>query len=180
MMNVMNAKCKFTIDEVINLAENCYSVGSANWLRAQFEDYVTVDDESLCDSLGVTRQDVADLCVLRDIGFENVRWVKDIFEEFGGCWIAEKIEHEVDGDKHGGMLVCLSVRVGRMLDEYCKKESKNENDRIRNKVEDLMYDLLDSLNKWNGNNMRNVNRIILVLEDLENIFKRIRDKQIER
>lgn len=167
MMNVMNAKCKFTIDEVINLAENCYSVGSANWLRAQFEDYVTV-------------QDVADLCVLRDIGFENVRWVKDIFEELGGCWIAEKIEHEVDGDKHGGMLVCLSVRVGRMLDEYCKKESKNENDRIRNKVEDLMYDLLDSLNKWNGNNMRNVNRIILVLEDLENIFKKIRDKQIER
>lgn len=167
MMNVMNAKCKFTIDEVINLTENCYSVGSANWLRAQFEDYVTVDD-------------VADLCVLRDIGFENVRWVKDIFEELGGCWIAEKIEHEVDGDKHGGMLVCLSVRVGRMLDEYCKKESKNENDRIRNKVEDLMYDLLDSLNKWNGNNMRNVNRIILVLEDLENIFKRIRDKQIER
>lgn len=157
----------FTIDEVIDLTENCYSVGSANWLRAQFEDYVTVDD-------------VADLCVLRDIGFENVRWVKDIFEELGGCWIAEKIEHEVDGDKHGGMLVCLSVRVGRMLDEYCKKESKNENDRIRNKVEDLMYDLLDSLNKWNGNNMRNVNRIILVLEDLENIFKRIRDKQIER
>ena len=167
MMNVMNAKCKFTIDEVINLAENCYSVGSANWLRAQFEDYVTADD-------------VADLCVLRDIGFENVRWVKDIFEEFGGCWIAEKDENDVDGDKHGGMLVCLSVRVGRMLDEYCKKESKNENDRIRNKVEDLMYDLLDSLNKWNGNNMRNVNRIILVLEDLENIFKRIRDKQIER
>ena len=167
MMNVMNAKRKFTIDEVINLAENCYSVGSTNWLRAQFEDYVTVDD-------------VADLCVLRDIGFENVRWVKDIFEEFGGCWIAEKCENEKDGNKHGGMLVCLSVRVGRMLDEYCKKESKNENDRIRNKVEDLMYDLLDSLNKWNGNNMRNVNRIILVLEDLENIFKRIRDKQIER
>ena len=167
MMSVMSVKRKFTIDEVINLAENCYSVGSANWLRAQFEDYVTADD-------------VADLCVLRDIGFENVRWVKDIFEEFGGCWIAEKIEHEVDGDKHGGMLVCLSVRVGRMLDEYCKKESKNENDRIRNKVEDLMYNLLDSLNKWNGNNMRNVNRIILVLEDLENIFKRIRDKHIER
>ena len=167
MMSVMNAKCKFTIDEVINLTENCYSVGSANWLRAQFEDYVTVDD-------------VADLCVLRDLGFENVRWVKDIFEELGGCWIAEKIEHEVDGDKHGGMLVCLSVRVGRMLDEYCKKESKNENDRIRNKVEDLMYDLLDSLNKWNGNNMRNVNRIILVLEDLVTIFKMIRDKQIER
>ena len=167
MMSVMSVKCKFTIDEVINLAENCYSVGSANWLRAQFEDYVTVDD-------------VADLCVLRDIGFENVRWVKDIFEELGGCWIAEKCENEKDGNKHGGMLVCLSVRVGRMLDEYCKKESKNENDRIRNKVEDLMYDLLDSLNKWNGNNMRNVNRIILVLEDLENIFKRIRDKQIER
>ena len=160
-------KRRFTIDEVIDLTENCYSVGSANWLRVQFEDYVTVDD-------------VVDLCNLRDLGFENVRWVKDIFEEFGGCWIAEKIEHEVDGDKHGGMLVCLSVRVGRMLDEYCKKESKNENDRIRNKVEDLMYDLLDSLNKWNGNNMRNVNRIILVLEDLENIFKRIRDKQIER
>lgn len=160
-------KRRFTINEVIDLTENCYSVGSANWLRAQLEDYVTADD-------------VFDLCDLREIGFENVRWVKDIFEEFGGCWVAEKIEHEVDGDKHGGMLVCLSVRVGRMLDEYCKKESKNENDRIRNKVEDLMYDLLDSLNKWNGNNMRDVNRIILVLEDLENIFKRIRDKQIER
>ena len=160
-------KRRFSIDEVINLTENCYSVGSANWLRAQLEDYVTADD-------------VFDLCDLREIGFENVRWVKDIFEEFGGCWVAEKCENERDGNKHGGMLVCLSGRVGRMLDEYCKKESKNENDRIRNKVEDLMYDLHDSLNKWNGNNMRNVNRIILVLEDLENIFKRIRDKQIER
>ena len=102
-------KRRFSIDEVISLTENCYSVGSANWLRAQLEDYVTVDD-------------VVDLCDLREIGFKNVRWVKDIFEEFGGCWIAEKIEHEVDGDKHGGMLVCLSVRVGIMLDEYCKKE----------------------------------------------------------
>ena len=107
-MNVMNVKRKFSMDEVINLTENCY--------------YVTVDD-------------VRDLCDLREIGFENVRWVKDIFEEFGGCWVAEKIEHEVDGDKHGGMFVCLSVRVGRMLDEVCEKESKNENYRIRNKVE---------------------------------------------
>lgn len=160
-------KRRFSIDEVISLTENCYSVGSANWLRAQLEDYVTADD-------------VDDLCDLREIGFENVRWVKNIFEEFGGCWIAEKIEHEVDGDKHGGMLVCLSVRVGRMLDEVCEKESKNENDRIRNKVEDLMYDLHDSLNKWNGNNMRNVNGIILVLEDLVTIFKRIRDKQYSK
>ena len=149
----MNVKRKFTIDEVISLAENCY--------------FVTVDD-------------VVDLCDLREIGFKNVRWVKDIFEEFGGCWVAEKIGHEVDGDKHGGMLVCLSVRVGRMLDEVCEKESKNENYRIRNKVEDLMYDLHDSLNKWNGDNQKGVERIILVLEDLENIFKRIRDKQIER
>ena len=163
----MSVKRKFTIDEVISLAENCYSVGSANWLRAQLEDYVTVDD-------------VVDLYDLREIGFEKVRWVKDIFEEFGGCWVAEKIEHEVDGNKHGGMLVCLSVRVGRMLYEVCKKENKNENYRIRNKVEDLMYDLHDGLDKWNGNNMRNVNGIILVLEDLVTIFKRIRDKQIER
>ena len=167
MMNVMSVKRKFTIDEVISLAENCYSVGSANWLRAQLEDYVTVDD-------------VVDLYDLREIGFEKVRWVKDIFEEFGGCWIAEKIENERDGNKHGGMVVCLSVRVGRMLDEVCEKESKNENYRIRNKVEILMYDLHDSLDKWNGNNMRNVNGIILVLEDLVTIFKRIRDKQIER
>ena len=159
----MSVKRKFTIDEIISLAENCY--------------FVNVDD----------------LCDLREIGFEKVRWVKDIFEEFGGCWIAEKDEKDVDGDRHGGMFafgkpfersskmfVCLSVRVGRMLDEVCEKESKNENDRIRNKVEDLMYDLHDSLDKWNGNNMRNVNRIILVLEDLVTIFKRIRDKQIER
>ena len=157
---------KFSMDEVINLTENCY--------------YVTVDD-------------VTDLCDLREIGFENVRWVKDIFEEFGGCWVVEKCENErdeslcdslctkcKDGNKHGGMLVCLSVRVGRMLDEYCKKESKNENDRIRNKVEDLMYDLHDSLNKWNGDNQKGVERIILVLEDLVTIFKMIRDKQIER
>ena len=94
-MNVMSVKRKFTIDEVINLTANCYSV---------------------------TAYDVDDLCDLREIGFKNVRWVKDIFEEFGGCWVAEKIEHEVDGDRHGGMLVCLSVRVGRMLDEVCKKE----------------------------------------------------------
>ena len=88
MTNVMSVKRKFTIDEVINLTENCY--------------YVTVDD-------------VRDLCVLREIGFKNVRWT-------GGCWIAEKDENDVNGDKHGGMLVCLSVRVGIMLDEYCKKE----------------------------------------------------------
>ena len=163
----MSVKRKFTIDGVISLAENCYSVGSANWLRAQLEDYVTADD-------------VDDLCDLRDIGFKNVRWVKDIFEEFGGCWVAEKCENERDGNKHGGMLGCLSVRVGRMRDEVCEKESKNENYRIRNKVEILMYDLHDSLDKWNGNNMRNVNGIILVLEDLVTIFKRIRDKQIER
>ena len=159
-------KQSFKIDEVINMTDNVY--------------YVTVDD-------------VVDLCDLREIGFENVRWVKDIFEEFGGCWIAEKCENErdeslcdslctkcKDGNKHGGMVVCLSVRVGRMLDEVCEKESKNANAKIRNKVEDLMYDLHDSLNKWNGDNMRNVNRIILVLEDLVTIFKRIRDKQIER
>ena len=85
----MSVKRKFTIDEVISLAENCYSVGSANWLRAQLEDYVTVDD-------------VVDLYDLREIGFEKVRWVKDIFVVFGGCWVAEKIEHEVDGNKHGG------------------------------------------------------------------------------
>ena len=63
----------------------------------------------------VTADDVRDLCDLREIGFKNVRWT-------GGCWIAEKDENDVNGDKHGGMLVCLSVRVGIMLDEYCKKE----------------------------------------------------------
>lgn len=149
---MMSVKRKFTMNEVINLTENCY--------------YVTADD-------------VVDLCDLRDIGFENVRWVKDIFEEFGGCWIAEKCENERDGNKHGGMLVCLSVRVGRMLDEVCEKESKNENVKIRNKVEDLMYDLHDSLNKWNGDNQKGVERIILVLEDLVDVFRQIRDKQID-
>lgn len=159
-------KYRFKMDEVINLTEGCY--------------YVTADD-------------VADLCDLREIGFESVRWVKDIFEEFGGCWIVEKCENErdeslcdslctkcKDGDKHGGMLVCLSVRVGRMLDEFCEKESKNESVQIRNQVENLMYDLHDSLDKWNGDNQKGVERIILVLEDLVTIFKMIRDKQIER
>lgn len=151
-------KRKFSMDEIINLTENCY--------------YVTADD-------------VADLCDLREIGFENVRWVKDLFTEFGGCWIAEKddvemYEADCNDCKHGGMLVCLSVRVGRMLDEYCKNEDKDEDRKIRNQVEDLMYDLNESLDKWNGNNMRNVNRIIFVLEDLGILFKRIRDKQIER
>lgn len=158
MMNVMNVKCKFTIDEVINLTENCY--------------YVTADD-------------VVDLCDLREIGFENVRWVKDIFEEFGGCWIAEKIEHEVDGDKHGGMLVCLSVRVGRMLDEYCKN---NGEVRDRDKVEELMlakcerfvqstkmYELNAALDSWNGKGR--VNRIILLLESLVDVFKEIKKKE---
>lgn len=145
-------KQSFKIDEVINMTDNIY--------------YVTADD-------------VVDLCDLRDVGFENVRWVKDIFEEFGGCWVAEKCENKVDGDKHGGMLVCLSVRVGRMLDEVCEKESKNENAKIRNKVEDLMYDLHDSLNKWNGDNQKGVERIILVLKDLVDVFRQIRDKQID-
>ena len=141
-------KRKFTMDEVINLTENCY--------------FVTADD-------------VVDLCDLREIGFENVRWVKDLFEEFGGCWIAEKIEHEVDGDKHGGMLVCLSVRVGRMLDEYCKN---NGEVRDRERVEDLMYELNAALDSWNGKGK--VNRVILLLESLRDVFSKIRDKQIER
>lgn len=139
-------KRKFSMDEVINLTENCY--------------YVTADD-------------VVDLCDLREIGFEKVRWV-------GGCWIAEKDDNNVNGDKHGGMLVCLSERIKRMLNDFCEKENRDENVRTKNKVEILMYDLHDSLDKWNGNNMRNVNRIILVLEDLVTLFKMIRDKQIER
>lgn len=159
MMNVMSVKRKFTIDEVINLTENCYSVGSANWLRAQLEDYVTADD-------------VVDLCDLREIGFEKVRWIKDIFEEFGGCWIAEKCEHNVDGDKHGGMVVCLSVRVGRMLDEYCKN---NVEVRDRDRVEDLMYELNAALDSWNGKGR--VNRIILLLESLRDVFGEIREKE---
>lgn len=135
-------KRKFTIDEVINLCDNVY--------------YITADDDLRSNSLGVTPQDVVDLCELGDIGFENVRWVKDIFEEFGGCWVAEKgdvemYEADCDDSKHGGMfacgkpfersskmLVCLSVRVGRMLDEYCEKKNKDENVKIRNKIEDLM------------------------------------------
>ena len=145
MMSVMSVKRKFTMNEVINLTENCY--------------FVTADD-------------VADLCDLREIGFENVRWVD-------GCWITEKNDNNVNGDKHGGMLVCLSTRVGRMLDEVCKKESKNENYRIRNKVEDLMYDLYDGLNKWNGDNQKSVERIILVLKDLVDVFRKIRDKKID-
>ena len=64
-------KRKFTIDEVINLCDNVY--------------YITADDDLRSNSLGVTPQDVVDLCELGDIGFENVRWVKDIFEEFGDC-----------------------------------------------------------------------------------------------
>ena len=138
-------KRRFTINEVIDLTENCY--------------YVTADD-------------VFDLCDLREIGFEKVRWVKDIFEEFGGCWVAEKIEHEVDGDKHGGMLVCLSVRVGRMLDEYCKN---NIEVRDRDRVEDLMYELNAALDSWNGKG--SVNRIILLLESLRDVFGEIGKKE---
>lgn len=145
MMNVMSVKRKFTMDEVINLTENCY--------------YVTVDD-------------VADLCDLREIGFESVRWVKDIFEEFGGCWIAEKCENERDGNKHGGMLVCLSVHVGRMLEEYCKN---NVEVRDRDRVEDLMYELNAALDSWNGKGR--VNRIILLLESLRDVFGEIREKE---
>lgn len=118
----------------------------------------------------VTVDDVKDLWDLKEIGFKNVRWV-------GGCWIAEKDDNNVNGDKHGGMLVCLSERIKRMLNDFCERENKNENIRTKNKVEILMYDLHDSLDKWNGNNMRNVNSIILVLEDLVTIFKMIRDKQ---
>ena len=151
MMNVMSVKRKFTIDEVINLTENCY--------------YVAADD-------------VVDLCDLREIGFENVRWV-------GGCWIAEKDDNNVNAfgkpfECSSKMFVCLSERIKRMLNDFCERENRDENVRTKNKVEILMYDLHDSLDKWNGNNMRNVNRIILVLEDLVTIFKMIRDKQIER
>lgn len=145
MMNVMNVKCKFTIDEVINLTENCY--------------YVTADD-------------VVDLCDLRDIDFENVRWVKDIFEEFGGCWVAEKCENERDGDMHGGMVVCLSARVGRMLDEYCEN---NVEVRDRDRVEELMYELNAALDNWNGKGR--VNRVILLLESLTDVFKEIKKKE---
>lgn len=137
-MEYVKMKRRFSIDEVINMTDNVY--------------YVTADD-------------VVDLCDLKEIGFENVRWV-------GGCWIAEKDDNNVNG-----MLVCLSERIKRMLNDFCERENRDENVRTKNKVEILMYDLHDSLDKWNGNNMRNVNRIILVLEDLVTIFKMIRDKQ---
>ena len=120
MMNVMSVKRKFTMNEVINLTENCY--------------YVTVDD-------------VVDLCDLREIGFENVRWVKDLFTEFGGCWIAEKDEKDVNGDKHGGTLVCLSVRVGRMLDEYCKCCENNLEVRDRD-IEKSVFFKIDDVISW--------------------------------
>lgn len=113
----------------------------------------------------VTVDDVKDLWDLKEIGFESVKWV-------GGCWIAEKYGSE--------MMVCLSDRVKRMLSDFCERENRDENVRTKNKIEILMYDLHDSLDKWNGNNMRNVNRIILVLEDLVTLFKMVRDKQIER
>lgn len=151
-------KRKFTIDEVINLCDNVY--------------YITADDDLRSNSLGVTPQDVVDLCELGDIGFENVRWVKDIFEEFGGCWVAEKDENDRDGNKHGGMLVCLSVRVGRMLDEYCKN---NVEVRDRDKVEELMYELNAALDSWNGKGR--VNRVILLLESLSDVFKEIKKKE---
>lgn len=138
-------KRRFNIDEVLSLTENCY--------------YVTADD-------------VVDLCDLREIGFKNVRWVKDIFEEFGGCWVAEKDENDRDGNKHGGMLVCLSVRVGRMLDEYCKN---NVEVRDRDKVEELMYELNAALDSWNGKGR--VNRVILLLESLSDVFKEIKKKE---
>lgn len=152
---MMNVKRKFTMDEVINLTEGCY--------------YVTADD-------------VRDLWDLKEIGFENVRWVKDLFTEFGGCWIAEKDDIEAwEADcndcKHGGMVVCLSVRVGRMLDEYYKD---NVEVRDRDRVEDLMYELNAALDNWNGDNKKKVNRIILLLESLRDVFSKIRDKQIER
>ena len=113
----------------------------------------------------VTVDDVKDLWDLKEIGFESVKWV-------GGCWIAEKYGSE--------MMVCLSDRVKKMLNDFCERENRDENVRTKNKVEILMYDLHDSLDKWNGNNMRNVNRIILVLEDLGILFKMVRDKQLER
>ena len=146
-------KRRFSIDEVINMTDNVY--------------YVTADD-------------VVDLCDLREIGFENVRWVKDLFTEFGGCWIAEKndvemYEADCDDSKHGGMVVCLSVRVGRMLDEYCKDNVEVQD---RERVEDLMYELNTALDSWNGKGR--VNRIILLLESLRDVFSKIRDKQIER
>ena len=43
-----------------------------------------------------------------------------------------------------------------------------------------MYELNTALDNWNGDNKKKVNRIILLLDDLGDIFKRIRDKQLER
>ena len=165
-------KRRFCMDEVINLTENCY--------------YVTTDD-------------VVDLCDLRDIGFENVRWVKDIFSELGGCWIAEKDESDGNGENDGGMMVCLSTRVWKMLNDVCERDRVTDKDR-RNKVEDLMYELCDKLDKWNGksewNDKRNdkwndedganrvneasevseVSEVIRILENLSEVFREIRGR----
>ena len=70
------------------------------------------------------------------------------------------------------MVVCLSVRVGRMLDEYCKN---NVEVRDRDRVEDLMYELNAALDSWNGKGR--VNRIILLLESLRDVFGEIREKE---
>ena len=43
-----------------------------------------------------------------------------------------------------------------------------------------MYGLNESLDYWNGDNQKGVERIILVLDDLVSVFREIRNKQIER
>lgn len=67
----------------------------------------------------------------------------------------------------------MSVRVGRTLDEYCKN-----NIGIRDKVEELMYELNAALDSWNGKGEKNeVNKLILALESLIHVFRAIRERE---
>ena len=67
-----------------------------------------------------TLDDYLDLLELQRCEFVIIRFVRDVFEDIGGCWIAEKDEYDVERDIHGGMFVKLSYRIENVLNGVCE------------------------------------------------------------
>lgn len=137
--------------------------------------------ELVGDCRDCTLDDYKDLFGLKDCGFNNVRFVRDVFEDVGGCWIAEKDEYDVERDIHGGMLVKMSDRVGKMLSGVCESYEACEDENgikgiIKYKVQELMYRLNDGLDKWDCDEVCNVlNKLRKIFESGEREYTRLSD-----
>lgn len=107
----MSVKRKFTMDEVLDFCTQNKKSKDFPKGKYPFKSYIITGD-------------IVNLCDIRYIGYKNVRWVADIYTDFGGVWVAEK--QNVGEDEP---FIVLNRRVCRLLNEICEsgfEENKYE------------------------------------------------------